>query len=467
MTVGSAQELTVTSQHGKLLTLSFTAAILFIKQQETQAKIPIRQVIGAYYSETSLEVYFLSKGKRNFSLAKVEGKAKDTNNAENWSNALMDAAYQGVKRCRKLKVLINPFGGKAKARSIFNNIVEPIFRAANCSLDVTYTTHHKHAVEIAKELCLDYDVLVILSGDGLVHEALNGFALHAQSAQAFKIPVAPIPTGSANATSLNLLGLEDGFDVSAAALNVIKGRPMKIDLFAFTQGDTRVISFMSQALGLMAELDTGTDNWRWMGDTRFFLGFLRGLIAFKSCPVTLQIKVAEQDKSKIVEALRLKHSGKTIDAQSASESSLEEFIPPLTQAVDEKDGWITYDQPMLYISAGQGPYISRDLMQFPVSLPEDGFIDIAVQDLTHRLDILKWVTDDIGPTGQTFWKDSQHYFKATAYRVRPQTSKGYVTVDGEAFPLEDFQVEVLKGLGTLMSPYGHYAADLLRDGKNL
>jgi len=55
---------------------------------------------------------------------------------------------------------------------------------------------------------------------------------------------------------------------------------MKIDLFAFTQGDTRVISFMSQALGLMAELDTGTDNWRWMGDTRFFLGFLRGRKAF-------------------------------------------------------------------------------------------------------------------------------------------------------------------------------------------
>jgi hypothetical protein len=55
---------------------------------------------------------------------------------------------------------------------------------------------------------------------------------------------------------------------------------MKVDLFAFTQGDTRTISFMSQALGLMAEADTGTDNWRWMGDTRFFLGFLRGRKAF-------------------------------------------------------------------------------------------------------------------------------------------------------------------------------------------
>ena len=55
---------------------------------------------------------------------------------------------------------------------------------------------------------------------------------------------------------------------------------MKIDLFLFTQGDTRVISHMSQTLGLMAELDVGTESWRWMGDTRFFVGFLWGRKCF-------------------------------------------------------------------------------------------------------------------------------------------------------------------------------------------
>jgi sphingosine kinase len=51
---------------------------------------------------------------------------------------------------------------------------------------------------------------------------------------------------------------------------------MKLDLFLFTQGDQRIISHMSQTLGLLAESDVGTENWRWMGDTRFLLGFLRG-----------------------------------------------------------------------------------------------------------------------------------------------------------------------------------------------
>jgi len=51
---------------------------------------------------------------------------------------------------------------------------------------------------------------------------------------------------------------------------------MKVDLFSFTQDHKRSISFMSQSLGLMADLDIGTEHLRWMGDTRFMVGLLRG-----------------------------------------------------------------------------------------------------------------------------------------------------------------------------------------------
>jgi sphingosine kinase len=104
------------------------------------------------------------------------------------------------------------------------------------------TTHRKHAYEIAKDLSLEYDAVVVLSGDGLIHEVINGLADHERPTDALAIPIAPIPTGSGNALSLNLLGkevychgpglsaqefylfpLQDGFDVAAAALNVLKG----------------------------------------------------------------------------------------------------------------------------------------------------------------------------------------------------------------------------------------------------
>ena len=57
-------------------------------------------------------------------------------------------------------------------------------------------------------MALDFDAVITVSGDGLVHEVLNGFAQHAESTKAFAIPVAPIPTGSGNGLSLNLLGIE-------------------------------------------------------------------------------------------------------------------------------------------------------------------------------------------------------------------------------------------------------------------
>lgn len=41
---------------------------------------------------------------------------------------------------------------------------------------------------------------------------------------------------------------------------------MNIDVCSVTQNDKRVLSYLSQAIGLMAELDLGTEHLRFMGD---------------------------------------------------------------------------------------------------------------------------------------------------------------------------------------------------------
>lgn len=53
----------------------------------------------------------------------------------------------------------------------------------------------------------------------------------------------------------------------------------------------------------------------------------------------------------------------------------------------------------------------------------------------------------------------QHYYKAHAYRVEPASAKGWLSVDGEAFPLEPYEVEVRPRLGTVLSMYGSYQLD--------
>ena len=56
----------------------------------------------------------------------------------------------------------------------------------------------------------------------------------------------------------------------------------------------------------------------------------------------------------------------------------------------------------------------------------------------------------IDPVGQ------KHYFKAIAYRVEPHSTNSFLSVDGEEYPFEPFEVEVHKGLARLLSPYGVY-----------
>jgi sphingosine kinase len=73
----------------------------------------------------------------------------------------------------------------------------------------TDTEYGGHAEEIASQISLDdYDAVVTVSGDGTVHELINGFAQHREPMKAFRMPIAPIPAGSGNAASLNLLGVE-------------------------------------------------------------------------------------------------------------------------------------------------------------------------------------------------------------------------------------------------------------------
>jgi sphingosine kinase len=61
-------------------------------------------------------------------------------------------------------------------------------------------------VELAEKMSLDFDAVVVLSGDGGVHEVINGLSKHSDANKALRIPIAQVPTGSANAVCVNILG---------------------------------------------------------------------------------------------------------------------------------------------------------------------------------------------------------------------------------------------------------------------
>ena len=134
---------------------------------------------------------------------------------------------------------------QGRGAQIYAAKVEPILLAAGCELEVirtlsnfkvnqainllSDTTRHRHALELAQKIELKYDAVLTVSGDGLIHEVLNGVAQHAQPPRALSIPIVPIPTGSGNGLAHNLLGL--------------KVKPLfSLPLFAYTEALRMVLT---------------------------------------------------------------------------------------------------------------------------------------------------------------------------------------------------------------------------------
>lgn len=96
--------------------------------------------------------------------------------------------------------------------------------ALTLQIDTGPVSSPTNAAEIARNLDLTaYDVLVPISGDGIVNELLNGLASRPDALAALRMPIAPIPAGSGNALSVNIMGPDKVLDVAYATLNAIKG----------------------------------------------------------------------------------------------------------------------------------------------------------------------------------------------------------------------------------------------------
>lgn len=493
-------------------------------------------------------------------LVKIEARTQpaDESKAAKWSEELLKRSYPNVAPYRRFKVLINPVGGPGKARHLFQTKVRPILEAAGCKLDVEPTTHANHAFEIAQKLPLDdFDALLFVSGDGLAHEILNGFAQRHDAAQALRMPMAPIPAGSGNGLCVNLLGPEQGFNLALASLNAIKGRPLPLDICVVTQprasgrgkdsqrvsrsGSKRsrrsvdpspapegltadadadptslaappelpyeqYYSFLSQAIGLMADIDLGTEHMRALGDTRFVVGFIQGVISNNECPVQIDVKLGDRgskNKDKMRKTVQeFNKQGRWIskDAEQLNQSST--GMPPLRHGAvtdplpgttdqgttpklslhdpswpysvltgqstipsdDPPPGqWARLDAPISAFYAGKIPFVGRDLMQFPFALPGDGTVDVAL--LLHgggRGGKLRAISD--AETGSVVYDRAMSYLKVEAYRVTPKLAAGdarlkkggLVSIDGEHRPYAPFQAEVSTQQATTLSLFGRF-----------
>ncbi|KAJ7050187.1 ATP-NAD kinase-like domain-containing protein [Mycena amicta] len=419
---------------------------------------------------------YLSAKKNNLQLRQISGDVTSVHGTAlvKWVEDVHGRAYKGIRPQRRFLVFVNPHGGQGKAKALWHEIVEPIFAAAGCAVDVQYTgpvSSPTNATAIARNLDLTaYDALVPLSGDGIVSELLNGLASRTDARTALRTPIAPLPAGSGNALSVNLMGPAKVVDVAYAALNAIKGHPMPLDICSVSQGSTRRFSFLSQAFGLMADLDMGTEWIRWIGGIRFVLGYIWGALTGARYQVEITMKIVQSDKRRMVDAYNtLREATPVRESTTPVPPPTDAQMPPLSFGSTDTElplgtihtsisapltpGWHTFRTSVQFVCAGKLPWLSRESMMLPLAA-DDGLIDVVL--VPPRGAFASLTGMDGQEEGRFMRLPDVYYYKVEAYRCTPGEKAGFISIDGESIPYEAFQVENHARLARIMSVEGRW-----------
>ncbi|KAF8249324.1 putative sphingosine kinase [Wilcoxina mikolae CBS 423.85] len=375
---------------------------------------------------------------------------------ESWAMTLLQLAYEDSQIQKRFKVLINPFGGQGHAKNLFEKQSLPLLSAANCTIDVETTEYRGHAIEIAKNIDIDaYDAVICCSGDGVPSEVFNGLAKRDDAIKALRrIAVCQLPCGSGNAMCWNLAGTGD---VSVATLSIIKSIRKPLDLVSITQGEERFLSFLTQSFGIIADVDLGTEELRWMGGYRFTVGLMHRLWKQTVYPCDIAVGVAVDNKETIRDHYR-QGVGQDDDDDPSSETG---GLPPLQfGTVDSQlppDWQLIHHPNMGNFYAGNMAYVSAGADFFPASLPNDGLFDLVCINGTISRRSAMAVLLSV-ETGAHFKLPQVSYRKVVGYRIIPHKRVGveeeYISIDGERVPFAPFQAEVHSGLGTVLAK-GH------------
>lgn len=112
---------------------------------------------------------------RNESYKKFYGSLPKvvTNYIESNSNMSITDFYN--QRNKHFYVLINPHGGSGKSEEYFNKKILPHLNKGKIKCDIESTQYTGHSWELGyKYNPLQYEGVILIGGDGLVNEFLNG-----------------------------------------------------------------------------------------------------------------------------------------------------------------------------------------------------------------------------------------------------------------------------------------------------
>uniref|UniRef100_A0A8C9ZEI1 sphingosine kinase n=1 Tax=Sander lucioperca TaxID=283035 RepID=A0A8C9ZEI1_SANLU len=154
-----------------------------------------------------------------FRVALVQDPLANLQEAERWARAIRDASvlraprrdgehcmvYAEVRRPCRVMILVNPHSGRGQALQLFTGHIQGMLTEAAVPYTLVITEHQNHARELVRKADLSqWDALVIMSGDGLLFEVINGLMEREDWQEAIQTPLGILPGGSGNALAASV-----------------------------------------------------------------------------------------------------------------------------------------------------------------------------------------------------------------------------------------------------------------------
>ncbi|XP_069381513.1 sphingosine kinase 1-like [Paralichthys olivaceus] len=485
--------------------------------------------VGAYFTACfyPLKRRWMSAGvarqrvEQCFRVALVQDPLANLQEAERWAHAIRDASglqaprrdgvtYMEVRRPCRVMILVNPHCGRGQALQLFTGHVEGMLTEAAVPYTLIITEHQNHARELVKKADLSqWDALVIMSGDGLLFEVINGLMDREDWQEAIQTPLGILPGGSGNALAASV----HHYSQSSPAWNeelllscgfmLCKGLVGSLDLVSIHLASRqRLFSFLSLAWGFVADVDIESEKYRHVGAIRFLMGTLvrlaslrvyqgklaylpvkevpalpKGSIKANHPPSTPQHpslcsslpcrlipnpspnqnahhhhNTTNCNHNTISNSPNNANTTKRTEIQSDGKTMVlvDSLLPGLEQPVPES--WtVVKEEDFVLVLAIYQSHLAEDLWTAPGAMADDGLIHLFyVTAGISRPALLRLFLAMEKGAHLACGCPYLVYEKVKALRLEPITPQGVITVDGEMVEYGPVQAQIHPGLARLI-----------------
>ncbi|XP_076209990.1 sphingosine kinase 1 [Aptenodytes patagonicus] len=390
--------------------------------------------------------------------------------AQAWSRRIRELSVPAVptqdgdsygvlpRPCRAL-VLLNPQSGAGRALEDFQAVVQPMLAEADIATTVFITERPHHAHEKVRDEDLSqWDTLVVMAGDGLLYEVVNGLMERPDWEDIMKKPLCILPGGSGNALAASINHYAGNDHVAKkklltnCAFILCKGLHTQMDLVSLsTASGKRLFSFLGFGWGFISDVDIDSEKYRRLGNARFTLGTLQCLAKLRVYQGRLSYLPAVPEQG-TAPAPRDSHAPVTngqagrilppAGTEAAGALPADSLLVPLCQPVPTH--WtVVPEEEFVTVYAIYQSHLGTNLLMAPAARLHDGCIHLFyLKAGISRVALLKLFLAMGRGTHLDLNCPHLRYVPVRAFRLEPRAAAGIMTVDGEVLACEPVQGQI-------------------------